>query len=165
MAGLGTPGASFTAPLGWVETVSQWRAVCLCGRCFSVLGMLDSEGPCVASDLRGGPCVLPRSPSGVVSGCWISGITRPLAVIWLLGPALGPGASQWKLGGGGLGVWAALSWAQGGYRAQGYTGRTTPVRPSELPCGTALQAGKRRAAGWQAWPCQGRPVRIVPGRW
>lgn len=36
----------------------------------------------------------------------------------------------------------------------------SPVHPSELPCGSALQAGKWRAAGWQAWP-----VRVVPGRW
>lgn len=107
----GRPG-----PALWLRS-DGWRLSASGGQCVrvdaaslcSVLRMLDSEGPCVASDLRGGPCVLPRSPSGMVSGCWVSGITRALSVIWLLGPALGPGASQWKLGGGGLGVWAASS--------------------------------------------------------
>lgn len=75
----------------------------------SVLRMLDSEGPPVASDLREAPAFSPAAPLGWSQDAGSQASWGPLAVIWLLGPALDPGASRWKLGGGGFGVWVAPS--------------------------------------------------------
>lgn len=118
------PGSfvSWRAPRRGVVRGCQGPALWLCsdggrlaatgGQCVRVdaaslccaLRTLDSEGPRVASDLREAPALSPAAPLGWSQDAGSQASRGPLAVIWLLGPALGPGDSWWKLGDGGLRV-------------------------------------------------------------
>ena len=89
-----------------------WRLAATGGQCVRVdaaslccaLRTLDSEGPRVASDLREAPALSPAAPLGWSQDAGSQSSRGPLAIIWLLGPALGPRDSWWKLGDGGLRV-------------------------------------------------------------